>query len=166
MARSTVKRVKDMFAILCAGKHDRRMQIDPWTQDGKQWIFSGVPLPSLGATAASGGPIRKLRPFIISPYNHYYRYTKQKMYTCLIWEFNACLVFFKYAQIQELLMKNRNVVVRVVLLFSLVSLPISRFVFHVVVIVTFLANIIIDWHVTNGSFMFHRGDADFGINFW
>jgi len=78
MDKLTAKHVKDMFAMLWVRKHDRRMQIDPWSQDGRQSILSGVPLPSLGAAAGSTGPNRRIRPFIVSPYNPYYRYTKQK----------------------------------------------------------------------------------------
>jgi len=65
MDRSTAKRV------LYAGKHDKLMHIDPWTQDGRQWILSGVPFPSLGATISSTGPSHRK---IILPYNHYYRF--------------------------------------------------------------------------------------------
>ncbi|KAK8465492.1 hypothetical protein PHAVU_009G095700 [Phaseolus vulgaris] len=74
MDKLTAKHVKDMFAMLWVRKHDRRMQIDPWSQDGRQSILSGVPLPSLGAAAGSTGPNRRIRPFIVSPYNPYYRF--------------------------------------------------------------------------------------------
>ncbi|KAK7352736.1 hypothetical protein VNO80_18164 [Phaseolus coccineus] len=85
MDKLTAKHVKDMFAMLWVRKHDRRMQIDPWSQDGRQSILSGVPLPSLGAAAGSTGPNRRIRPFIVSPYNPYYR----------VWDaFLVILVFY------------------------------------------------------------------------
>ncbi|KAK7351400.1 hypothetical protein VNO77_10830 [Canavalia gladiata] len=81
------------FSRLC-GSHDEaaddekhRVEIDQMSRDddGSQYSLTGIPLPSLGATAAASSRRAKLRSFIISPYNYRYR----------VWEtFLVFLVFY------------------------------------------------------------------------
>jgi hypothetical protein len=54
-------------------KHREHLEMDQMSRDdGSQYSLTGIPLPSLGATAANRKP--KLRSFIISPHNSRYRY--------------------------------------------------------------------------------------------
>ncbi|KAE9609220.1 putative potassium channel, voltage-dependent, EAG/ELK/ERG [Lupinus albus] len=66
-------------------KETNRIELDQISKDeGSQYSLTGLPLPPLGATAATNRR-HKLRPFIISPYNSRYR----------LWEsFLVVLVFY------------------------------------------------------------------------
>ncbi|KAL2346750.1 hypothetical protein Fmac_000750 [Flemingia macrophylla] len=86
---------KGVLARLVCGSHDEgmddeehrnRIEFDQRSADeASQYSLDGIPLPSLGATAASSCRRAKLRAFIVSPFNPRYR----------MWEtFLVFLVFY------------------------------------------------------------------------
>ncbi|RDX61437.1 Potassium channel AKT1, partial [Mucuna pruriens] len=84
-------RVKNMLAGLCFchdddDKYRNHMEFEQASMDdGSQYSLNGIPLPSLGATAATTSRRPKLRGCIVSPYNPRYR----------LWEtFLVFLVFY------------------------------------------------------------------------
>ncbi|KAH1124574.1 hypothetical protein AAZX31_06G068000 [Glycine max] len=74
-------RAKNVFARFCFchdeaaddERHRKHVEFDQMTNEGSQYSLNGVPLPSLGATAAGRSQRYKLRSYIVSPYNPRYR---------------------------------------------------------------------------------------------
>nr|KYP36572.1 Potassium channel AKT1 [Cajanus cajan] len=67
-------------------EHRNRIEFDQRSMDdASQYSLQGIPLPSLGATAVPSCRRTNLRPYIVSPYTHYYK----------LWEnFLVFLVFY------------------------------------------------------------------------
>ncbi|KAK7260861.1 hypothetical protein RIF29_27160 [Crotalaria pallida] len=86
-ASRSKKMKKKMFGMICGDDDEDRATVEAKkeVEDVSQYSLTAIILPSLGATANRVSRRHKLRPFIISPYNHRYK----------LWEsFLVLLVFY------------------------------------------------------------------------